>query len=96
MTPQLASYFGAKDGVLPELTAGTGTIGLRVPGSALARDLIRFIGHALTGTSANLSGCPNLRTAQEAAEEIGRTVERRRCHCQEQVHAGSIWRSRSL
>ena len=71
----LTLVFGAKDGVLPELTAGTGAIGLRVPGNALARSLIRFIGHALTGTSANLSGCPNLRTAQEAAEEIGGFVD---------------------
>ncbi|HEX9114270.1 MAG TPA: L-threonylcarbamoyladenylate synthase [Nitrospirota bacterium] len=67
----LTLVFGAKDGVLPELTAGTGTIGLRVPGSVLARGLIRFIGHALTGTSANRSGRPNVRTAQEAVEEIG-------------------------
>lgn len=67
----LTLVFGAKDGVLPELTAGTGTIGLRVPGSVLARGLIRFIGHALTGTSANRSGRPNVRTAREAVEEIG-------------------------
>jgi L-threonylcarbamoyladenylate synthase len=71
----LTLVFSAKSGVLPELTAGTGTIGLRVPGSVLARGLIRFIGHALTGTSANLSGRPNLRTAQEAAAEIGDVVD---------------------
>lgn len=71
----LTLVFSAKKGVLPELTAGTGTIGLRVPGSILARDLIRFIGHALTGTSANFSGRPNLRTAKEAAEEVGGLVD---------------------
>src|SRR5512146_269229 len=71
----LTLVFRARGGVLPELTAGTGTIGLRVPGSVLARGLIRFIGHALTGTSANRSGRPNLRTAQEAVEEIGGLVD---------------------
>ncbi len=67
----LTLVFKAKAGVLRELTAGTGTIGLRVPGSELTRGLIRFLGHALTGTSANLSGRPSLRTARETAEAIG-------------------------
>jgi L-threonylcarbamoyladenylate synthase len=71
----LTLVFSAKAGVLPELTAGTGTIGLRVPGSVLARDLIGFVGRALTGTSANLSGRPNLRTARETAEELGDLVD---------------------
>jgi L-threonylcarbamoyladenylate synthase len=67
----LTLVFKAKAGVPPELTAGTGTIGLRVPGSELTRGLIRFLGHALTGTSANLSGRSSLRTARETAEAIG-------------------------
>ena len=71
----LTLVFSAKAGVLPELTAGTGTIGLRVPGSVLARDLIGFIGRALTGTSANLSGRPSPRTARETAEELGDVVD---------------------
>jgi L-threonylcarbamoyladenylate synthase len=71
----LTLVFSAKGGVLPELTAGTGTIGLRVPGSILARDLIRSVGRALTGTSANLSGWPSLRTARETAEAVGDLVD---------------------
>jgi L-threonylcarbamoyladenylate synthase len=71
----LTLVFSAKEGVLPELTAGTGTIGLRVPGSILVRDLIRFLGHALTGTSANLSGRQSPRTAQETAEAVGNLVD---------------------
>jgi len=71
----LTLVFSAKTGVLPELTAGTATIGLRVPGSVLARDLIRFIGSALTGTSANLTGRPSPRTARETAEELGGLVD---------------------
>ena len=72
---RLTLVFSAKAGVLPELTAGTGTIGLRVPGCVLARDLIGFIGRALTGTSANISGRTSPRTAGEVAEELGDRVD---------------------
>ncbi len=71
----LTLIFRAKPDVLPELTAGTGTIGLRIPGNALTRDLLRFIGHALTGTSANLAGWPSPRTAQETAGAVGNLVD---------------------
>ena len=48
-----------------ELTAGTGTIGVRLPDDADVRDLLRACGGALTATSANLSAQPPARTAQE-------------------------------
>jgi L-threonylcarbamoyladenylate synthase len=48
-----------------ELIAGTGTIGVRLPDDASVRDLVRACGGALTATSANLSGQPAARTAQE-------------------------------
>jgi L-threonylcarbamoyladenylate synthase len=48
-----------------ELTAGTGTIGIRLPADADVRNLVRACGGALTATSANLSGQPPARTAQE-------------------------------
>jgi L-threonylcarbamoyladenylate synthase len=48
-----------------ELTARTETIGVRLPDDKGVRDLIRACGGALTGTSANLSGHPPARTAQE-------------------------------
>jgi L-threonylcarbamoyladenylate synthase len=71
----LTLVFRAKAGVLPGLTAGTGGIGLRVPGSELTRGLLRFLGHALTGTSANLSGRPSFSTAMETAEAVGDLVD---------------------
>jgi L-threonylcarbamoyladenylate synthase len=71
----LTLVFKAKAGVLPELTAGTGTIGLRVPGNGLTLELLRSLGRVLTGTSANLSGRPSLRTAREAAEALGPLVD---------------------
>ncbi len=48
----------ARAGLPVEVTAGTGTVGIRVPGSALARALARAAGGALVSTSANPSGGP--------------------------------------
>jgi L-threonylcarbamoyladenylate synthase len=48
-----------------ELTAGTGTIGLRLPADEAVRDLVRGCGGALTATSANVAGEPPARTAEE-------------------------------
>ncbi len=51
---------------LPEdLTAGTKTLGLRLPDSPEVRDLVRSCGGALTATSANPSGKPPALTAAE-------------------------------
>lgn len=71
----LTLVFKAKEYVLPDLTAGAGTIGLRVPGSALTLQLIASLGTALTGTSANITGGPSPRTADEAREAVGRSVD---------------------
>jgi L-threonylcarbamoyladenylate synthase len=71
----LTLVFKARDDVLRELTAGTGTIGLRVPGNELTRSLLDFLGIALTGTSANVSGGSSPQTAEEAAASLGDTVD---------------------
>jgi L-threonylcarbamoyladenylate synthase len=63
----LTLVFKARANVLTLITANTGTVGLRVPGNELTRNLLRYLGHALTGTSANVSGRPSPRTAQEIA-----------------------------
>jgi L-threonylcarbamoyladenylate synthase len=51
-----------------ELTAGTGTVGLRLPNDENVRVLVRVCGGALTATSANLSGAPPARSAEEVAD----------------------------
>lgn len=71
----LTLVFRAKPDVLPGLTAGTGTVGLRVPGNALTLRLLDLLGCALTGTSANRSGRPNARTANEVAAELGDMID---------------------
>jgi L-threonylcarbamoyladenylate synthase len=51
-----------------ELTAGTGTVGVRLPNDEDVRVLVRVCGGALTATSANLSGDPPARSAEEVAD----------------------------
>ncbi len=53
------------------LHRGTGTLGVRVPALPLCVTLIEACGGWLTGTSANLSGSPSARTAEEAARQLG-------------------------
>jgi L-threonylcarbamoyladenylate synthase len=48
----------AAAGLAPEISAGTGTIAVRVPGSEIARRLARLAGGAIVSTSANVSGEP--------------------------------------
>ncbi len=50
---------------LPPEVSGDGTVGVRVPGSALARELSRLAGGPLTSTSANPSGGPPARRPEE-------------------------------
>ena len=71
----LTLVFTARPDVFPELTGGTGTIGLRVPGNELTRALLGQAGNALTGTSANRSGAPSPRTLGEVMRELGSRVD---------------------
>lgn len=58
-----------------QLTQGKDDLGVRVPDLASCLELIRACGGWLTGTSANLSGRPASRTADEALEQLGDSVD---------------------
>lgn len=58
----------ARAGVPELLTAGTGTVGIRLPEDADARALVRACSGLLTATSANPAGQPPARTAREVAD----------------------------
>jgi L-threonylcarbamoyladenylate synthase len=61
--------------LLPEvLTAGTGSVGVRQPAHAGLASLLRQVG-PLTGTSANRSGDPPARTAEEVQTTLGSEVD---------------------
>jgi L-threonylcarbamoyladenylate synthase len=71
----LTLVFAARSDVLPQLTGGSGRIGLRVPGDERTRSLLRFLECSLTGTSANRSGGRNPRTAADVDREIGDRID---------------------
>lgn len=78
--PGPLTLIGAAHPELPtELTAGTSSIGVRLPDEENVRVLVRVCGGALTATSANISGQPPARTATEVdnyfSEEIDLIID---------------------
>jgi L-threonylcarbamoyladenylate synthase len=65
----------ARANVPGPVTAGTGTVGVRVPGHETARKLIGLAGVPVTGTSANRSGQPPCKTAAQVLEQLKDVVQ---------------------
>jgi L-threonylcarbamoyladenylate synthase len=57
------------------ITGDSLLVGLRVPNHKTARSLIEECGGALIGTSANISGRPSLRTAEEVLRQLEGRVD---------------------
>jgi L-threonylcarbamoyladenylate synthase len=53
----------------------TGRVAVRVPAHQVARELARSAGHAITSTSANLSGEPPACTPEEVVQAFGEALE---------------------
>jgi L-threonylcarbamoyladenylate synthase len=62
--------FEAADTVPHYLTAGTGKIGIRLPGHPVAAALVDSFGGPLTGTSANISGRPGCRRIEDFDSQL--------------------------
>lgn len=58
-----------------EITAGTGTVGVRLPDDQDARALIRSCGGSLTATSANPSASQPATSAQEVEDYFGSRID---------------------
>ena len=71
----LTLVFAAKPGICDFLTAGTGRIGVRVPSHPVARALVQAAGGPITGTSANLSGCPGCSRISDMPGKLLQTVD---------------------
>ncbi|MEW6510587.1 MAG: L-threonylcarbamoyladenylate synthase [Bacteroidota bacterium] len=71
----LTLVFPAAHDVPVELTAGTGTIGIRIPSSAMSVSLARFCGYPLTSTSANPSGDTSHSTIAQIEAALGPGVD---------------------
>ncbi len=67
---KLTLIFEAADHISPRLTAGTGKIGVRLPGHPVARALVNALDFPITGTSANISGDPGCTRTQDLAPAI--------------------------
>lgn len=65
----------AKKEVHPQLTAGSGKIGVRVSNEPIARKLAQALGGAITATSANFSGEPSISTANEVLRRLGKKID---------------------
>ena len=58
-----------------KITGGTGTVGIRIPKSDLARNLVEAIDVPIIGTSANLTAYPPCSSAEEVLEQLGGKIE---------------------
>jgi L-threonylcarbamoyladenylate synthase len=66
----LTIVFPAREDLPVELTAGTGTVGVRWTSCDVLARILQEVG-PLTGTSANRSGASPVRTAEEVARALG-------------------------
>jgi L-threonylcarbamoyladenylate synthase len=71
----LTLVFRAAPAVPAVLTAGTGTIGVRLPAHPDTQRVLEAVGGPLTGTSANRTGDPPARTAEEVRRTLGADVD---------------------
>jgi L-threonylcarbamoyladenylate synthase len=67
---QVTIVFKALPGLPANLTAGTGKIGIRLPGHPVARALVSAFGRPITGTSANPSGHKGCHRIAELAPKL--------------------------
>ena len=71
----LTLVFRAAGSVPTVLTAGTGTIGIRLSAHPDVQGLLKAVGGPLTGTSANRSGQPPATTAEDVERALGTKVD---------------------
>ena len=71
----LTLVFRAAAAVPSVLTAGTGTIGVRLPAYPDVQRVLEVVGGPLTGTSANRSGQPPATTADEVERAFGTEID---------------------
>ena len=65
----------AKETLPPNLTAGTGKIGVRLPLHPVARHLVHFAGVPITGTSANPSGQPGCAEIGDIDAQVRKRID---------------------
>jgi L-threonylcarbamoyladenylate synthase len=71
----LTLIFPAHPLVNNKITARTGTVGIRISPHPIAEKIVRKFGGAITATSANISGIPPAKTAQEVVDMFGDDID---------------------
>jgi L-threonylcarbamoyladenylate synthase len=65
-----------RNGRIPDVvTAGAETVGVRIPDNRIALALLKEVGGPIVATSANISGCSDPTSADEAVSQIGEHVD---------------------
>ena len=72
---KITLVFEAADTLPVNLTAGSGKIGIRMPGHAVARALVNAVKGPITGTSANLSGSPGCFRVSDFEPQVARGLD---------------------
>ena len=72
---QLTLVIRAKENLSKILTGGKGTIAVRQPNHWIAQEIIEQIGKPIVGTSANLSGSPDLVEPAALVSQLGHSVD---------------------
>lgn len=71
----LTLIFPAHPSINNIITAGTGTVAIRISPHQVAENLVREFGGAITATSANISGMPPAKCAQEVVDMFGNDID---------------------
>ncbi len=71
----LTLVFPARQELSRRLTAGTGTIGIRISPQPVAQRFIALCGQPITATSANLSGAPAANSGREVARHFSGNID---------------------
>ena len=71
----LTLIFPAHPLVNNKITAGSGTVGIRISPHPIAEKIVREFGGAITATSANISGIPPAKTAQDVVDMFGDDID---------------------
>lgn len=72
--PTTVIYPGARN-IAPNLIAGDGSVGIRIPDAEFPRMLCRMLGRPVVSTSANISGMPTPADFAGISEEIRKSVD---------------------
>jgi len=71
----LTLLVAAPRGLAPDVTGGTGKVGVRVPADAVARAICAGVGRPITATSANVSGEPATADPDQVERTLGGSLD---------------------